>query len=47
MDIYLFIYFFFLGGGGSSQNWTSFRDHFYAFKVFSVSVQNGDIFGGC
>ena len=28
--------------GGSSQNWTDFRGHFYA---FGVNVQNLDILG--
>ena len=35
----------------SSQNWTSFWGHFYAFYVvvffLKVKVQNGDIFLGC
>ena len=47
----------FLGGyedfvdifGGSSQNWTIFRSHFYAFwgLFFKSRYRMGDIFGGC
>ena len=37
-------YFLFLGRG-SSQYWTIFRGHFYAFRVFfKVNVQNGEYF---
>ena len=35
-------------GRGSSQNWTIFRGHFYAFKAVSflkVNVENEGIFG--
>ena len=36
------------GGGGSSQNWTIFRGHFYAFLgvLIKVKVQNGGFFLG-
>ena len=29
----------------SSQNWTSFRGHFYV-DLGRINVQNGDLFGG-
>ena len=36
---------FFWEGGGSSQYWTIFRGHFYAFQgLFKVKVQNGEYF---
>ena len=33
--------------GGSSQNWTIFRGHFYAFFFLRPRYIMGDIFGGC
>ena len=40
----LWIFFLFLGGG-SSQNWTIFRGHFYAFKCLFLMSRHrmGDI----
>ena len=33
--------FFFFWGGGSSQNWTIFRGHLYAFKGFFLRPRYG------
>ena len=32
---------------GSSQNWTIFRGHFYAFYGLKVKVQNEEYFWSC